>query len=224
MASNLRLGLTLLCGSAAIGACQFPFGDEAICARPGFHGVAVAVRDPIGRPAALGTTLIARDGTYADTAVGEYDSLTVGAADNRDGTYSLTVSRPWYHSVELQDVRVPGGPCGADETVVVGVTLPLMSTAPAVRNVVVIPPRAGLGREGLALQYFAYVDADPGIATSVTWHISDTTVAALSTTGLLTAKCRTNPGEAAVIATAVADTIISGVGYISVTTNAQSCS
>ena len=223
MVSNSHLGLALLWGCAAVAACQLPFADEQICARPGFHGVAVAARDATGRPAALGATLIVRDGTYADTAVGEYDSLIVGAADNRAGTYSIRVSRPWYLSVEQQEVHVPGGPCGADETVVVPVTLPLMPAAPPVRNVVVIPPGAGLGQAGIELQYFAYVDADPGIATSVTWHISDTTVADLSTTGLLVAKCRTQYGEAAVIATAVADTTKRGVGHVTVFANAQSC-
>ncbi len=215
--------MTLLMGLVTVGGCESPVADNVMCARPGFYGLMVTVRDQLGRPSALGATLIVRERAYADTALGENDSLRVGAADNRAGIYSLEVTRPWYRSVEQQGVHVPGDRCGAIETVVVPATLLLETGAPPVRIVVVMPPRAGLGLAGLKLPYSSYVDADPGVDTRVTWEMSDTTVADISSTGVVVSKCRTQYGQAAVIATSVADTTKKGIAYVGVYANAQSC-
>src|SRR3990172_7090945 len=90
--------------AAVLGSCREPF--SVFCAGVGFPGVAVQVKDGLGRPAALGAKLLARDGLYVDSAFGEYDPWVIGAAYNRAGTYSLQITRPWYRRVDLPEVHV----------------------------------------------------------------------------------------------------------------------
>jgi hypothetical protein len=72
------------------------------------------VRDQWGRAAAWGTKLVARDGNYADSAIGEYgyQVSTIGAAYNRAGNYILRLSRPGYFDAEIPNVHVPGTNAG----------------------------------------------------------------------------------------------------------------
>jgi len=183
----------------------------------------VRVTDQLGRPAALGARLLVQDGPYLDSAFGEYDRLVIGAAENRAGTYSLVLTRPGYHNVGIPQVDVVGDACGAIRTVTLSTSLSLLPGAPAVRNVVVIPPRVGLGLAGLQTQYRGYVDAAPGVDTTVTWSISDTAVAQISASGLAVAKCRTRWGAATVVARSTADTTVRGIGYLAVYANSQTC-
>ena len=220
IASAAGLG-GLLASVVVLGSCTQPV--TAVSAVPGFPGVAVRLQDDFGRPAALGAKLVVHDGAYVDSATGYSDPWTVGAADNRAGTYTLVVTRPWYDSVVLSKVDVPGGSCGAYQTVTVSSIVHLAPGAPPVRNVVVMPHGAGLGLAGLTLEYSAYVDANPGVDTTVTWSISDTTVARISPSGKLVSQCRTHWGEATVVATSTVDTTVKGTGDLTVFANAASC-
>lgn len=80
-------------------------------------GLVVEVRDAqTGEPAAWGATLIARDGTYADTVDlreiyannAEYgqDQVRMLAAEMRTGTFSLTITHPEYQAWHRDGVRV----------------------------------------------------------------------------------------------------------------------
>jgi hypothetical protein len=173
----------------------------------------------------LGAKLVVRDRAFVDSSLGEWDSLIIGtaAADNRGGTYRLRVSRPWYGDVEIADIRVPGDGCGAIETVMIPVTLSMATGAPAVRNVVVVPPRAGIGRAGIEIDYHGYVDADSGVSIAVSWSIDDTTVARLLPGGRVVSRCRTESGDAIITAIALTDTTKRGIGHLTVWANASSC-
>ncbi len=219
---SVPLAVVGLVGCAfLLASCKEPF--TGVCARPGFPGVAVELEDALGRPAAYGAKLIVRDGAYVDSSFGYSDPRSIGAADNRAGTYTLEITRPWYSRVVLPDVQVPGGTCGAYQTVTVSSTLHLVPEAPPVRIVVVVPHGAGLGLPGLELPYSAYVDANPGLDTTVTWSISDTTVARISPSGRAVSQCRTHWGEATVVATSTADTTVKGEAQLTVWANASSC-
>jgi hypothetical protein len=54
-------------------------------------------------------------------------------------------------------------------------------------------------------QMRAVVDADSGVSNAVRWSSSDTTVAAISPTGLLRTGCRATAGTAAITAISIAD-------------------
>jgi len=220
MTERGALQLFLWTALVAAGACQLPGCDDG----GAFPAVAVDVRDDLGRPAALGTRLVVRDGAFADTAVGEWDLLTVGAADNRAGVYHVRISRPWYSDVERQNVVVPGDRCGAIATVRVSVSLVRVPGAPAVRNVMVYPARYWFyPPAGRSMDYRAFVDADPGIDTTVAWAIDDTVVASLTSTGRATAQCRTSYADAVITATSNADPNVRGLGYLRVYANASTC-
>jgi hypothetical protein len=72
-------------------------------------------------------------------------------------------------------------------------------------------------------QLTAYVDAAAGVDTAVTWQISDSTVAALSPTGLLRSQCRAATGSATIEARSVADRSQVGYAYVTVGRNAAGC-
>ena len=87
-------------------------------------------------------------------------------------------------------------------------------TAPAVRNVVVAPSNAVL-RPGETLGLVANVDADPGVARTVTWASSSAAVATVTAAGVVTAVA---PGAATITATSTANTTVSGAASITVRT------
>jgi hypothetical protein len=219
-----RFTVAALSLAVATAACIGPFDDNGPCALVGFPAVAVVIRDDFGRPAAIGAKLVVRDGDFADSAVGEYDPLRLGTADNRAGKYAVRVSRPWYGDVAVQNVKVSGDHCGAKATVFVPVTLHLVANAPPVRSVAVIPPRAYYSLGGLILDYQAYVDANPGIDTGVTWTIDDTLYATLTPTGRLVTKClNPNSGDVVVAATSNVDSTVRGHGYMRVGYDYRGC-
>ncbi|MBA2244594.1 MAG: Ig-like domain-containing protein [Gemmatimonadetes bacterium] len=202
-----------------LGACGLlePEG-EIVCTDESWPSVVVAIRDQEGRPAALGATLVIRDGEFVDSAgpADAWSELHLGAGNRRAGTYEVRVSKPGYRDAMLSRVQVPGGPCGALRSVGVQVTLELLPDAPPVRSVVVLPRSMGFGLPDLSLQLQAYVDAAAGLDTRVTWSSSDTTVAVVSPTGVVTSKCRTVTGSSVITATSVADPARQGFGYVAV--------
>lgn len=64
-----------------------------------------------GEPAAYGATVIARDGSYADTVKGSDfahpgGQISVFVADDRPGTYDVTVTKPGYEIWRRENIRV----------------------------------------------------------------------------------------------------------------------
>lgn len=196
--------------------------EAAICPLVAFPGILAEIRDDGGRPAARAALLQVADGSYRDSATGTWDSLKVGAAMNRAGRYDIQVSRPGYATVSRSNVRVPGGPCGANKPVIVPLTLKLLPNAPPVRSVTVIPPRAGFGR-GYGTQYFAFVDAAPGLDQGVTWSLVDTSLATLTPQGQLTVKCNAPLRETDVIARSIADPRMTARAHFSVSSEDYPC-
>jgi hypothetical protein len=87
-------------------------------------------------------------------------------------------------------------------------------TAPSVRNVVVSPANAVL-RPGETQGFVANVDADPGVARTVTWASSNTAVATVTAAGVVTA---VTPGATTITATSTANTTVSGAASVTVRT------
>ena len=205
--------------------CEHPHNPyEVVCDLWGGSSIVVAVRTPDGTPAARGATLIIRDGSFADTAgPATYDLLQLGAGNRRPGVYDVSVTKPWYAPVVVPAVAAVGGPCGVESPTQLEVTLLLLPGAPSVRTVVTYPPAMGFGAAGLTEQMYAYVDAAAGVDTSVTWQISDSTVATLSPTGLLRSQCRATPGDATIEARSVADPSHVGRAYVTVWRNTTFC-
>lgn len=190
-----------------------PFDARAqvVCVGTGGPSVVVEVRDPEGRPAAWGTSVVIEEGAFRDSVDGAHpmDALRVGAGERRPGTYRVRLHRPGYRTAVLEGVRAPpaGDPrCNyAEPADVRRVTLERLPDAPAVRSVVVSPPGLGLGLPDDSLRLDAHVDAAPGVSRALRWSSSDTTVARVSPAGVLRARCRAVPGEAVVRATSVAN-------------------
>lgn len=87
------------------------------CGEDGFArpGIVIEVRDArTGMPAWYDATVIARDGAYADTIAGplghppEYKDRVVllWAAENRTGTYEVTITHPQYQTWYREGIRV----------------------------------------------------------------------------------------------------------------------
>jgi hypothetical protein len=87
-------------------------------------------------------------------------------------------------------------------------------TAPAVRNVTVSPSSAIL-KPGDTQGFVANVDADPGVARTVTWASSNTAVATVTAAGVVTA---VTPGAVTITATSTANTTVSGAASVTVRT------
>ena len=208
---------------AAIAAACDPTPSAVVCLSIGGPSIVVTVRTANGSPAAFGATLVIRDGAFADTAGPIYDDLHLGAGDRRPGVYDVTVTKPWYQPVFVPHVVAAGGPCGVESPATLEVTLVLLPGAPPVRSVVVASPDMAFFAAGLTAQMSTHVDADVGIDTSVTWQISDSTVASLSPTGWLRSQCRTATGSATIEARSVVDSSKVGYAYVTVGRNAASC-
>jgi hypothetical protein len=85
-------------------------------------------------------------------------------------------------------------------------------TAPAVRSVTVSPQNAIL-TPGQTQAFVANVDADAGVARTVTWSSSNNAVATVTTAGVVTAVAA---GAATITATSTAATSVSGAAAITV--------
>lgn len=220
----IRVALSTTLFTGVVSACgRSP--AEVYCPSIGGASIVVTVRTPDGTPAARGATLIVRDGAFADTAgpASSQDGLQMGAGNRRPGVYDVAVAKPWYQPVLVPSVVAAGGPCGVMSAVVREVTLTLLPAAPPVRTIVAYPPEMGFGAPDLIVQLYAYVDAATGVDTSVMWQISDSTVAALSPTGLLRSRCRTATGEATIEARPVSDHSLVAYAHVTVWRNAASC-
>jgi hypothetical protein len=186
-----------------------------ICFDIGGPSVIVEVRDPKGRPAAIGTTIVIQDGAFKDSVVGRaLDELRVGAGNRRPGRYEVRLYKPGYRPVVLRDVMAPGDECRHAQPTVRRVSLELLADAPTVRSIVVLPRSMEFGF--WEEQMRAVVDADDRVSNAVRWTSSDTTVATISATGVLRTACRATSGTAVITATSIADPSVRGQAFLTV--------
>jgi hypothetical protein len=102
----------LVVSAGTTAACDLPFGGA--CTTDFRYGVVVEVRDSVtGAHAADGARLVVRDGTYADTSdqLPFTEPLTLQAAGERSGTYTLTVEKSNYQDWTRTGVRVREDQC-----------------------------------------------------------------------------------------------------------------
>ena len=163
------------------------------------------IRDASGRGIALGTKVVVSRGTDSVTTTG-FDTLHVRAGFMSAGTFTIRVTRPFYRDSIVRDVVVPQEKCSFTLTHV-PVTLKLAPGAPPVRSLAIYGVDF-LYAPGVQRQLGAWLDADPGVSSTVAWRLSDTTLARIDANGLVTAKCSLAGGTDTVMATAVADTTV----------------
>lgn len=207
-----RLLVVILAGgyvAAVGGACSLPTGD---CAGVGMYGIIAEVRTSQGAPVANGATMIATDGSFADTVgpVTGFPSnqgpLEISGAENRGGNYTVRITKPFWSSV-TRTVRVPGGSCGYVETQRIQATIDKLPGAPAVRGVAVDPRSVRFGFCGSGARFNTFVDADSGQPLGLVWTTSDSTVAVVAQDGLVSDRSH---GVATIRATSVADPSVFG--------------
>jgi hypothetical protein len=111
-----RLAL-LACGvmlPATLSGCGFM--EPQICTTDVWPAIVVQVRDAATQaPAASEATGVVRDGSFTrlmrpDDYLGE-DALEMRGAEERPGTYTVTVDRPGYQQWKQEHVRVRDGSC-----------------------------------------------------------------------------------------------------------------
>jgi hypothetical protein len=93
-------------------------------------------------------------------------------------------------------------------------TVTITVTAPAVRSVTVSPNAVTMNPGGTQ-GFVANVDADPGVARTVTWTSSNTAVVTVTSAGVATAVA---PGAATITATSTANTSVLGAASVTVRT------
>jgi hypothetical protein len=200
---------TVIIAAAAVAACSSDGTTVGACNMPApgvivqAPGIDIQVRDPFGRGQAVGTSAVVRrsDNTTVSSIVN--DTLNIYSAFNIAGTFSVTLSRPYYQDATLANIAVTPNGCVVN-TAKVPVTLQLAPGAPALRSLIIVGAEF-LGQLGAQAHLVPHFDADPSVSTAVTWQVSDATLATIDANGVLTAKCSKTGGTVAVTATAVAD-------------------
>ncbi len=110
----MRRMLLLFAGIAA--GCDSPVTFVAVPV----PAVRVLVNDSAsGAPAASGAQLLVRDGAYVDSTAfppghPELDATPLIGADNRPGTYQVTVRKPGYWDWSRSGVKVTEGRCNVN--------------------------------------------------------------------------------------------------------------
>jgi hypothetical protein len=180
--------------SVVVGACSSAGDDNTqTCGgtAPGtialVAGIDLKVRDQFGVAQAIGTNAVVRnaDGALADAIVD--DTLNIGAAFNIIGTFSVTLTRPYYRDATVANVVVTPDRCVV-HTTEVPVTLQLAAGAPTLRALAVVGAEF-LDHPGAQANLVAHFDADPSVSRAVTWQVSDATLATVDANGVVTAKC-----------------------------------
>jgi hypothetical protein len=196
--------------AATASACDLPLGA---CAGVGIDGIVVEVRQPSGESALAGALIVAREGSYADTAgpVVPYQGSRAASAqnealaENRGGRYTVSVTKPYWTSA-TQQVRVPGGSCGYVETQHIQMQISQRPGAPPVRSIAIAPRSLRFGFCGSGVAASTYVDANAGIPTAVRWRSENPLVATVSAEGFVSVRSR---GITAMVAQVAADTTVS---------------
>jgi hypothetical protein len=169
-------------------------------------GLDLQVRDPFGHGQAIGTTAVVSrtDGSVAPANI--QDTLNILSAYNVEGTFTVTLTRPYYKDASIADVVVPLAQPGGCSVVTtkVPVTLQLAAGAPPVRAMTILGAEF-LDHPGAQATLLPYFDANPDVSTAVTWQLNDGTLASVDANGVVTAKCTKAGGTVKVTATSVVD-------------------
>jgi hypothetical protein len=178
-------------------------------------GIDLLVKDASGQGQALGDTAITYRGIDSVISRG-FDTLHVWAGFGAPGTYAVRLKRKFYRETVIPGVVVQSGVCGGPVTTILPVTLQLAPGAPALRSIAVFGVQF-LHAPGVQSQAVARFDADPTVQRTVTWRLSDTTIARIDANGLITAKCtiRSNVVDT-VTALATIDTMVRAKALFSV--------
>jgi hypothetical protein len=198
----------MLGGAAIVASCG---GDKptANCGQPVLGviifapGIDLLVRDPFGRGQAIGTSATIRgsDGTTDQTRA--EDTLHLVSEANRTGTFTVTVTRPYYRDATITNVKVTPNGCFPNTTTV-PVTLQLAAGAPSLRAMILLGQQF-LDAPGAQAHLVTHFDANPDVSTAVTWDVNSPTLASVDANGIVTAKCTTTGGTVTVMATSLVD-------------------
>lgn len=185
-------------------------GNGIECAAIATPALSVEIRDVDGNPAAIGATVsLTRANTSKNLItpkVGYGDSLRVYlGGGGTTGSLDVYVTKPYYAPVVLRGIQVPSGPCGLGQgTIRVAASVNLQPGAPPVRQIVVPPNSYGLAGNYSA-SIIAFIEAAPGVSKEVIWSSRDTTVARVSTSGIVIGQCRATAGKTWVMAASAVD-------------------
>ena len=146
------------------------------------------VRDPFGRGQAIGTTAVVRASSGELAAVDVQDSVNILAVYGSEGTFSVRLLRPYYEETALFPLHLSFSSNGCLNMTKIPVTLHLAPGAPALRAITILGAQFLDGPAATA-QLVPYFDANPGVSQAVTWMVSDTALATINASGLVTAKC-----------------------------------
>lgn len=204
------LALAVACGGSKEDPCLPTLPGVAVFV----PGIDLVVRDGLGRGMALGDTVITYHDADSLQTIG-FDTLHAFAGFGMPGTYSVRVKRPYYLEAVASNVSVAAAQCGGPATVQVPVTLQLAPGAPALRSIAVFGG-GFLAAPGATTRVVARFDADPSVPTTVQWRLSDSSVATVDASGLLTARCTTKILTDTVTAVATADTTVRGRAFFQV--------
>lgn len=213
----VRAGTCLCFAAIALAACDHDPRRPEGCTDLAFPGILVpdppinvAIRDTLGRGQALGATVVVRhaSGGLDSTVNTGSDTVHVRAGFPAAGSYSVTVHKPFYRDVSIASVTVNAGECTGAITTNVPVILRLLAGAPPVRSVGLLGGTVFLMAATDTAKLTAVVDADPGLTTAVSWRLADTTLATVSASGTVHARCTTLGGTDTVTAVSVADTTV----------------
>jgi hypothetical protein len=226
--------------SLALGACLLSLGALGIMAACGgndatdpdpclpiingtvayFPGIDLLVRDANGQAQAIGDTVVTYRGTDSVITTG-FDTLHVQAGFGAPGTFAVRLKRKFYRETIVPGVVVQSGVCGGPVTTVLPVTLQLTTGAPALRSIAVFGATF-LYAPGVQSQAVAKFDADPTVPRTVTWRLSDTSLARIDANGLITAKCTTTSNlKDTVTALSTVDTMVRATALFSVAQQAS---
>ena len=211
---KLLVGVVLIIG--AVVACSSDDTPTPGCLRAGVGpgavpgvvalgpGLDLQIRDQFGRGQAIGTTAIVSRTDGAQAAVDVQDTLNILAVYGVEGTFNVTLTRPFYKDATISNVAIALTPQGCLNTTKIPVTLDLAPGAPPVRAIAILGATF-LDQPGAHAQLLPHFDADPGVSTAVTWQVSDATLATVDANGLVTAKCTKSGGTVKVTAASVVD-------------------
>lgn len=111
MPSKFVRAVVIAVGAVAASACDVITGPA--CTLEMRPGIAMDIRDSVtNAPAGVGARVITRDGEFADTAsvLGE-TGWSGGLADERPGTYTVTVEKDGYRPWTRNGIRVTKDAC-----------------------------------------------------------------------------------------------------------------